>query len=324
MKVLVTGGAGYIGSHTVKQLGESGKFDITVLDNLSTGFKDSVLFGKLVVGDLSDFGFVENFLATEKFDAIIHFAASIVVPESVTNPLKYYLNNTANTSNLIKAAVNSGVKYFVFSSTAAVYGEPKSESVTEESETSPINPYGHSKLMSERVIRDSGTAHKGFKFVILRYFNVAGASVDGKIGQRFPNATHLIKVASETACGKRDFISVFGTDYPTKDGTCVRDYIHVEDLASAHLSALEYLDNGGESDIFNCGYGRGFSVKEVIENVKKASGIDFKVVEGERRAGDPSSLISVNSKILKHLNWKPKYDNLEFICKSAYEWEKKC
>lgn len=323
MKVLVTGGAGYIGSHTVKQLGENGGFDITVFDNLSTGFEDSILYGKLVKGDLSDFEAVRDFLATEKFDAIVHFAASIVVPESVSNPLKYYLNNTANTSNLIKAAVDSGVKYFVFSSTAAVYGEPKSDTVTEESETVPINPYGHSKLMSERVIRDCGFAYEGFKFVILRYFNVAGASADGKIGQRFPNATHLIKVASETACGKRDYISVYGTDYPTKDGTCVRDYIHVEDLASAHLAALEYLQGGGKSDIFNCGYGRGFSVKEVIWSVKKASGIDFKVVEGERRAGDPSALISDNSKILKNLNWRPKYDNLEFICKSAYEWEKK-
>lgn len=322
MKVLVTGGAGYIGSHVVKQLGERGGYDITVLDNLSTGFESSVLYGKLVKADLSDFAFVEKFLDDEKFDAIIHFAASIVVPESVENPLKYYMNNTVNTTNLIRCAVKSGVKSFVFSSTAAVYGEPKSGVVTEESPLSPINPYGYSKLMSEQVLKDTSTAHSGFNFVILRYFNVAGASMDGRIGQRFPNATHLIKVASETACGKRAKMYVFGEDYPTNDGSCVRDYIHVEDLASAHLSALDYLGNGGKSDIFNCGYGKGASVKEVISTVKKVTGVDFEVQKAPRRAGDPALLVSDNSKILKTLSWKPKYDNLELICKSAYEWEK--
>lgn len=322
MKVLVTGGAGYIGSHVVKQLGERGGYDITVLDNLSTGFESSILYGKLVKADLSDFAFVEKFLDDEKFDAIIHFAASIVVPESVENPLKYYMNNTVNTTNLIRCAVKSGVKSFVFSSTAAVYGEPKSGVVTEESPLSPINPYGYSKLMSEQVLKDTSTAHSGFNFVILRYFNVAGASMDGRIGQRFPNATHLIKVASETACGKRAKMYVFGEDYPTNDGSCVRDYIHVEDLASAHLSALDYLGNGGKSDIFNCGYGKGASVKEVISTVKKVTGVDFEVQKAPRRAGDPALLVSDNSKILKTLSWKPKYDNLELICKSAYEWEK--
>lgn len=322
MKVLVTGGAGYIGSHVVKQLGEKGGYDITVLDNLSTGFESSVLYGKLVKADLADFVFVERFLVDEKFDAIIHFAASIVVPESVENPLKYYMNNTVNTTNLVKCAVKSGVKSFVFSSTAAVYGEPECGVVSENSPLAPINPYGHSKLMSEQVLRDTSAAHSGFNFVILRYFNVAGASMDGRIGQRFPNATHLIKVASETACGKREKMYIFGEDYPTNDGSCVRDYIHVEDLASAHLSALDYLGKGGKSDVFNCGYGKGSSVKDVINTVKNVTGIDFEVQKAPRRAGDPALLISDNSKIMATLSWKPKYDDLELICKSAYGWEK--
>lgn len=322
MKILVTGGAGYIGSHVIKQLGEQGGSDITVLDNLSTGFEGSILYGKLVRADLCDFAFVEKFLDDEKFDAIIHFAASIVVPESVENPLKYYMNNTVNTTNLIRCAVKSGVKSFVFSSTAAVYGEPKDGVVTEESPLVPINPYGYSKLMSEQVLRDTAAAHQDFKFVILRYFNVAGASMDGRIGQRFPNATHLIKVSCEAACGKRAKMFIFGEDYPTSDGSCVRDYIHIEDLASAHLAALEYLESGGKSDVFNCGYGRGASVKEVVDTVKKISGVDFEVQKAPRRSGDPALLISDNKKILATLAWKPKYDNLEIICKSAFEWEK--
>ncbi len=322
MKILVTGGAGYIGSHVVKQLGEQGGCDITVLDNLSTGFESSILYGKLIKADLADFAFVERFLDDQKFDAIIHFAASIVVPESVENPLKYYMNNTVNTTNLVRCAVKSGVKSFVFSSTAAVYGEPKEGVVTEESPLSPINPYGYSKLMSEQILRDTAEAHSGFRFVILRYFNVAGASMDGRIGQRFPNATHLIKVSCEAACGKRDKMYIFGEDYPTKDGSCVRDYIHIEDLASAHLAALSYLEYGGKSDIFNCGYGRGASVKEVVDTVKKISGVDFEAQKAPRRAGDPSLLVSDNKKILNTLPWKPKYDDLEIICKSAFEWEK--
>jgi len=322
MKVLVTGGAGYIGSHVVKQLGESGKFNITVLDNLSTGFKDSMLYGRLIEADLCDFAFVEKFLLDEKFEAIIHFAASIVVPESVENPLKYYMNNTVNTTNLIRCAIKSGVKHFVFSSTAAVYGEPENGVVDEESPLAPINPYGYSKLMSEQVLKDTAAAHDGFSFVALRYFNVAGASMDGRIGQRFPNATHLIKVSCEAACAKRKKMYIFGDDYPTKDGSCVRDYIHIEDLASAHLAALDYLGSGGKSNIFNCGYGNGYSVKEVVETVKKVSGVNFEVELAPRRAGDPSLLVSNNQKILNTLPWKPKYDNLELICKSAYDWEK--
>jgi UDP-glucose 4-epimerase len=322
MKILVTGGAGYIGSHVVKQLGEAEGHDITVLDNLSTGFEDSVLYGRLVKADLSDFAFVEKFLLDEKFEAIIHFAASIVVPESVENPLKYYMNNTVNTTNLVRCAVVSGVKSFVFSSTAAVYGEPKEGIVTETSPLAPINPYGHTKLMSEQVLKDTAAAHNGFNFVILRYFNVAGASMDGRIGLRSANATHLIKVSSEAACGKRAKMFIFGDDYPTKDGSCERDYIHIEDLASAHLSALKYLEGGGKSDIFNCGYGKGYSVKEVVGMVKKVSGVDFEAQLSPRRAGDPALLISNNQKILKTLDWKPKYNDLETVCKSAYEWEK--
>jgi UDP-glucose 4-epimerase len=322
LKILVTGGAGYIGSHVVKQLGELGQDDITVLDNLSTGFEDAILYGQLVKADLSDFAFVEKFLDEEKFDAIIHFAASIVVPESVENPLKYYMNNTVNTTNLVRCAVKSGVKSFVFSSTAAVYGEPKDGVVSENSALEPINPYGYSKLMSEQIIRDTAFAHSGFRFVILRYFNVAGASADGRIGLRSKNATHLIKVSSEAACGKREKMSVFGTDYPTADGTCIRDYIHIEDLASAHLAALSYLKDGGKSDIFNCGYGRGCSVNEVISMVKQVSGVDFTVEFVARRAGDPALLVSDNKKILSTLAWKPKFDDLQTICRSAYEWEK--
>jgi UDP-glucose 4-epimerase len=323
MKILVTGGAGYIGSHVVKQLGIRNEDEVTVLDNLSTGFESSVLFGKLVKMDLSDYEAVKEFFASNKFDAVIHFAAKIVVPESVIKPVMYYMDNTANTANLIGAASESCVKYFIFSSTAAVYGDSENGVVSETSPKVPLNPYGHSKLMSEQILGDTAFAKSDFRFVILRYFNVAGASMDCSIGQRTPEATHLIKVASETIVGKRAKMNIFGEDYPTPDGTCIRDYIHVEDLASAHLAALKYLQNGGESDIFNCGYGRGFSVKEVIETMKKVSGIDFPVEMAPRRDGDAAKLISANSKILKILDWEIKYDDLELICKSALDWERK-
>jgi UDP-glucose 4-epimerase len=321
MKILVTGGAGYIGSHVVKLLGERGSDEIVVLDNLSTGRTDAVLFGRLEVMDLSEFEKVDQFIKKEKFDAVIHFAAKIVVPESVANPLLYYRNNTVNTINLINSCVKYGVGMFIFSSTAAVYGEPEDGIVNENSLLSPISPYGTSKLMSEFVIKDTAFAHPEFKYVILRYFNVAGADPDGLIGQNFPDATHLIKVACQTALGMRESLSVFGTDFNTPDGTGVRDYIHVTDLASAHLAALDHLENGGNSDIYNCGYGKGTSVLEVIRSVRKVSDKDFPVQNSPRRAGDPAKLIADNSKILKELNWVPKFQDLNLICRTAYNWE---
>ncbi len=325
MKILVTGGAGYIGSHVVKQLGEQTDHDITVLDNLVTGFQESILYGDFIKADLSNFKQIEEIIKEGNYDAVIHFAASLVVPESVENPLKYYLNNTANTANLIKQCVTYGVNKFIFSSTAAVYGEPAPDliPVTEESPVAPINPYGSSKLMSETVLKDTAFAYDEFNYIALRYFNVAGASVDGKIGQSTENATLLIKVAAETALGKRDKMFIFGDDYPTEDGTCIRDYIHVEDLASAHIRALEHLEEGKEGGVFNCGYGHGFSVKEVLETMKKVSGVDFPVEIKERRAGDPAILISNNRKIREVMHWTPKYDDLELICKTGLEWEKK-
>lgn len=323
MKILVTGGAGYIGSHVVKLLGERGSDEIVVLDNLSTGRTEAVLFGRLEVMDLSEFEKVDQFIKKEKFDAVIHFAAKIVVPESVANPLLYYRNNTVNTINLINSCVKYGVGMFIFSSTAAVYGEPEDGIVNENSLLSPISPYGTSKLMSEFVIKDTAFAHPEFKYVILRYFNVAGADPDGLIGQNFPGATHLIKVACQTALGMRESLSVFGTDFNTSDGTGVRDYIHVTDLASAHLAALDHLENGGNSDIYNCGYGKGTSVLEVIRSVRKVSDKDFPVQNSPRRAGDPAKLIADNSKILKELNWVPKFQDLNLICRTAYHWEKK-
>jgi len=325
MKILVNGGAGYIGSHVVKLLGEEGKHEITVVDNLVTGFKDAILYGDFVKLDLSDYDAVDKLFEERGFDAVIHFAASLVVPESVEDPLKYYMNNTANTTNVIRSCIKHGVNKFIFSSTAATYGEPSAEfiPVKESTPTNPINPYGSSKLMSETVLKDTAFAYDDFKYIALRYFNVAGASVDGKIGQSTKGATHLIKVAAETACGKREKMYVFGDDYDTEDGTCIRDYIHVEDLALAHLKALEYLNEGNDSDIFNCGYGHGFSVLEVLETMRKVSGVDFTAEIKERRAGDPSILISDNTKIKEVMGWEPKYDDLELICKTALEWEKK-
>ncbi len=325
MKILVNGGAGYIGSHVVKQLGEQGEHEITVVDNLVTGFEDAILYGEFVKLDLSDYEAVDRLFEEKQFDAVIHFAASLVVPESVRDPLKYYMNNTANTTNVIRSCIKHGVNKFIFSSTAATYGEPAAEfiPVKETTPTNPINPYGSSKLMSETVLKDTAFAFEDFKYIALRYFNVAGASIDGKIGQSTEGATHLIKVAAETACGKRDKMYVFGDDYDTPDGTCIRDYIHVEDLASAHLKALEYLEAGNESDIFNCGYGHGFSVLEVLETMREVSGVDFIAEVKERREGDPSILISDNTKIKEKMGWSPKYDDLKLICQTALDWEKK-
>ncbi len=325
MNILITGGAGYIGSHVVKQLGEETNNNLTIIDNLATGFKESILYGDFIEADLSNFDEIEGIFKARKFDAVIHFAASLIVPESVSNPLKYYLNNTANTANLIRLCVKYGVNNFVFSSTAAVYGEPDISKVpvTEESETAPINPYGSSKLMSETILKDASNAHKEFNYIALRYFNVAGASIDGKIGQSTKNATHLIKVAAETALGKREKMYIFGDDYPTPDGTCIRDYIHVEDLANAHLKALDYLQEKKKSNIFNCGYGHGFSVKEVIDTMREVSGVNFKAEISPRREGDPAILIAGNKKIKEELKWTPRYDDLKLICKTALEWEKK-
>lgn len=325
MKILITGGAGYIGSHLVKQLGEESLHEIFVLDNLSTGFRDLILYGEFIKADLNDFDLIDRIFEKYRFDAVIHFAASLIVSESVENPLKYYLNNTANTANLIKTCLKYNVNRFIFSSTAAVYGEKGvDESIVKESDSlNPLNPYGRSKLMSETILKDASKAKSDFKYVILRYFNVAGASIDGKIGQKTKNATVLIKVCAEAAAGKRDKIQIFGNDYPTKDGTCIRDYIHVEDLCYAHTKALNYLNEGGESDVFNCGYQKGYSVLEVVETMKKVSKRDFKVEITKRREGDPSQIIANSNKIRNVLGWNPRYNNLELICKSAFEWEMK-
>ena len=320
-KILVTGGAGYIGSHTVRQLSEAG-YEVVVYDNLSTGSAKALLSGSLIVGDLADKTTLELAFARHKFEAVLHFAASISVPESVANPLGYYTNNTRNTLNLLDCCQRYGVKKLVFSSTAAVYGEPKENPVSETCATHPINPYGWSKLMSERMIRDYGFS-SDFKYVILRYFNVAGADIAGRIGQSAPKASHLIRVACDAALGNIPAVSIFGTDFDTFDGTGIRDYIHVEDLAAAHIDALSYLENDGDSQIFNCGYGRGYSVKEVLDKLKEITGIDFPVVESPRRAGDPASVIAHCDRIRQVLGWQPKYDNLQTILTTAYDWEKK-
>jgi len=321
MSVLVTGGAGYIGSHVVSLLGDAGK-DIIIFDNLSTGRKENILFGKLVEGDLNDPIALDRLFTENKIEAVLHFAGSIVVPESVENPILYYKNNTENYLNLIKACVKHGIKKFIFSSTAAVYGMPESGVASEETPTSPINPYGRSKLMTEWMLEDVSKAHD-FNYVALRYFNVAGASMTGKIGQSTPRATHLLKTAAEVATGKRAGMSIFGTDYNTKDGTCIRDYIHVDDLAQAHLDALTFLDKGGDSQVLNCGYGQGFTVKEVINAVESYIDQKLKVEMGPRRLGDAVELISRADKIKKILGWTPKFNDLSYIVKSAVEWEKK-
>ena len=320
--ILVTGGAGYIGSHVVRQLGEAGYENIIILDNLSKGFESSVLYGQLIVGDTGDKELVSKILAEHNITAVLHFAAHTIVPESVADPLKYYGNNTCNTRNLLECCQNAGVKYFIFSSTAAVYGEPDEVPVTEETPKHPINPYGTSKLMSEWMIQDLAHA-TDMRYVILRYFNVAGCDPEGRIGQSTEGATLLTKVAVETALGIREQVAIFGTDFDTADGTGVRDYIHVEDLASAHLDALSYLQDGGEPVILNCGYGHGYSVRDVLSAVEKAHGKPLNIVEKDRRAGDPPSLIAQADKIKKILGWQPKYDDLDKIVTSALNWEKK-
>ena len=320
-KILVTGGAGYIGSHTVRQLGDAG-YEVIVYDNLSTGSAKALLNGSLYIGDLADNLALEMAFAKHNFDAVLHFAASISVPESVANPLDYYTNNTRNTLNLLRCCQKFGVNKFVFSSTAAVYGEPRENSVSEACPTNPINPYGWSKLMSERMIRDYGFS-SDFKYVILRYFNVAGADLVGRIGQSSPKASHLIRVACDAALGNIPAVGIFGTDFDTPDGTGIRDYIHVEDLAAAHIDALSYLNNGGESEILNCGYGQGYSVTEVLNKLQEITGVDFPTVEFPRRAGDPACVISQGDRIRQVLGWQPKYNDLEIILSTAYAWEKK-
>ncbi len=318
-KVLVTGGAGYIGSHVVRQLGEAG-YDVTVYDNCSTGSADSILYGELIVGDLADTELLYQVLSQNKFIAVLHFAASLIVPESVARPLDYYSNNTRNTLNLLQCCSLAAINKIIFSSTAAVYGEPEKIPVTESTPTQPINPYGRSKLMSEWLIQDYAAA-SNLEYVILRYFNVAGAEPSGKLGQISPNATHLIKVACDVALKRRSELLIFGTDFPTPDGTAIRDYIHVEDLASAHLDALRYLEKGNQSEIFNCGYGQGYSVREVVERVKAISEVDFPVIETKRRPGDPASVMAESEKIRNGLKWEPKYNQLDTIIASTLAWE---
>ena len=321
MSILVTGGAGYIGSHVVSLLGEAGR-DIIILDNLSTGRKENVLFGKLIVGDLGDQAQLDEIFTKNKIDSVMHFAGSIVVPESVTNPTLYYQNNTELSLNLIKTCLKYKTDKLIFSSTAAVYGTPETGIASEETATLPINPYGRSKLMTEWMLEDTSKAHD-FSYVALRYFNVAGASKTGKIGQSTPKATHLLKTAAEVVAKKRSGMSIFGDDYSTPDGTCIRDYIHVDDLAQAHLDALNYLEKNKKSQILNCGYGHGFSVKEVLNEVEKITGEKLNVEISPRRLGDAVVLVSLASKIKNVLGWSPKYDNLNYIVKSAIEWEKK-
>jgi len=320
-KILVTGGAGYIGSHVVRLLTNAGK-SVVVLDNLSTGFADAVLGAELVVGDTGDPEVVTRLLDEHRVDTVLHFAAHTIVPESVSDPLKYYGNNTCCTRNLLECCSKAGVKYFIFSSTAAVYGIPEDSFCTEESPLSPINPYGTSKLMSEMMLRDLGKA-TDMRHVILRYFNVAGSDPDGRIGQSTEKATLLIKVAAEVAVGKREQLYVFGTDYPTDDGTGVRDYIHVDDLAEAHIKALEYLRRQGDSATLNCGYGHGYSVREVIDSINRVNGTPIKVKEEARRAGDPPTLIAKADKVKTLLGWEPRYDDLDFIVKTSLDWERK-
>lgn len=321
--VLVTGGAGYIGSHAVLALLDAG-CRVVVLDDLSNGEREAVPSrAVLEVGDVADRQLVSRLLARYEIREVLHFAGSVRVDESVMDPLKYYANNTAASRNLIAACLEGGVKRFVFSSTAAAYGIPATSPVDESAPTEPINPYGWSKLMTERMLRDAVAAYKGMSVAILRYFNVAGADPQGRAGQRTKNATHLIKVASEVAAGHRPYMQIFGTDYDTRDGTCIRDYIHVTDLAEAHLAVLEWLETNGPIAVFNCGYGRGYTVREVLAAVEKAAGKAFAVQEGPRRAGDPPALVSDARQLRQIVGWQPRLADLETIVGTALAWERK-
>lgn len=320
-KILVTGGAGYIGSHVVRQLGAAGESVVT-LDNLSTGFREAITSGEIVIGDTGDAELLDKLFTDHRFDTVMHFAAHTVVPESVTDPLKYYRNNTANSRTLLEASQNHGVKNVVFSSTAAVYGVLPSGKASEDTPTRPINPYGTSKLMTEWMLRDLAEAG-GPSYVALRYFNVAGCAPSGEIGQSTPNATLLVKVACEAAVGKRPHVSVFGNNYPTPDGTGLRDYIHVEDLATAHLDALRYLRDGGSSTVLNCGYGHGYSVRQVLQAVEKANEKSLTVIDEPRRAGDPPELVAVADRIRDTLGWTPAHDDLDEIVTTSLAWERR-
>ncbi|MBU6461145.1 MAG: UDP-glucose 4-epimerase GalE [Bradyrhizobium sp.] len=322
MTILVTGGAGYIGSHIVQGLVDRQQ-PVVVLDNLSTGFRHAVPpEAPLIVGEVGDEGLVSRLLSEHRIEAVMHFAASSVVPDSVTNPLGYYSNNTVSSLALLKSVVAAGIKYFVFSSTAAVYGNPDNQLVAEDQIARPMSPYGASKLMTETMLRDIASA-SSLKYVILRYFNVAGADPKLRTGQSTRAATHLVKVAVQAALGIRAGMDIFGTDYPTPDGTCVRDYIHVCDLVSAHIEALAYLRGGGNSATLNCGYGHGYSVRDVVDTVRRISGTDFAVAERSRRAGDPASIVADTRAIRRVLSWTPAFDNLEAIVQHALAWERK-
>ena len=318
--ILVTGGAGYIGSHVVRQLADAGR-NVIVVDDLSKGFREAVYKSELVVADCGDRELLEKLINKHGIETVMHFAARTVVPESVAEPLVYYDNNTLKAFRLISACVNTGIKYFIFSSTAAVYGIPRSPTVTESSPTLPINPYGTSKLMTEWILRDT-TATNNLRHVTLRYFNVAGSDPEGRIGQSTPGATLLIKVACEAVVGKRAAISIFGTDFPTPDGTGIRDYIHVEDLADAHLKALSHLEAGGDSVTLNCGYGHGYSVRNVLDAIKRLSGTNFEIRRAKRRPGDPPTLVANANAIRKTLGWSPSYDDLDLIVRHSLNWER--
>ena len=317
--ILLTGGAGYIGSHVLQQLRARGE-RVVVIDNLVSGFREAVLGAELVEGNVGDRALVARVLDEHRVDAVLHFAAHTVVPESVRDPLKYYGNNTCNTRNLLACCAEAGVRQFLFSSTAAVYGATASGVADEDTPTLPINPYGMSKLMSETMLRDL-SATGAMRHVILRYFNVAGCDPQGRIGHSAPNATLLIKVVCEHAAGRRADVSIFGTDFDTPDGTGIRDYIHVEDLAAAHLQALDHLRDGGESLTLNCGYGHGYSVREVIDAVQRASGRRLTVVEQPRRPGDSAMMIAHSERLKQRLGWQPRYDDLDAIVRSALQWE---
>ncbi len=326
--VLVTGGAGYIGSHTCRHLLDAGH-RLVVLDNFYSGHRWAVpAEAVLIEGDAGDQALVAKVLQAHRIDAVIHFAGHIVVPESVAEPLKYYRNNTLASCRLLEACTQAGVRHFIYSSTAAVYGIPNQLPVREDAPLAPINPYGHSKLMTEQILRDLGESTGGaastqFRYVILRYFNVAGARLDGTLGQATPQTTHLIKVASEAACGVRGAVTVYGADYPTPDGTCIRDYIHVDDLARAHVAALAYLRAGGRSEVLNCGYGTGYSVRQVLDTMRTVSQVDFPIEIGERRPGDAPAVVADATRIHAVLNWQPQHQDLHVICRSAFEWEAK-